>query len=122
MTINENAIAGRMRMRILRAGFMSTLLVFVLCLPAASVVAQSRQEKDAKPKPAKTISELKKQLEKILADWHTPGLSVAIVHRDGPEWIAGLGKSSVAMNRPLVTPTGLLVNGPATRFGPLAAS
>jgi CubicO group peptidase (beta-lactamase class C family) len=85
-------------MRILRAGFMSTLLVFVLCLPAVSVVAQSRQEKDAKPKPAKTISELKKQLEKILADSHTPGLSVAIVHRDGPEWIAGLGKSSVAMN------------------------
>ena len=33
-------------------------------------------------------------------DWrHTPGLSVAIVHRDGPEWVAGLGTSNVAANQ-----------------------
>ena len=85
-------------MKIIRAGFMSTLLVFVLCLPSVSFVAQSRQEKDVKPKPAKTISELKEKLEKILADSHTPGLSVAIVHRDGPEWVAGLGISNVTEN------------------------
>ena len=85
-------------MRILRAGFRSTLLVVVLCLSIASAVAQNRQEKDAKPKPAQSIPGLKKQLEKVLADSHTPGLSVAVVHRDGPEWVAGLGISHVATN------------------------
>jgi CubicO group peptidase (beta-lactamase class C family) len=55
--------------------------------------------KDDTPKPAQSIAELRQQLEKILADTHTPGLSVAIVHRDGPEWVAGLGKSNVAANQ-----------------------
>jgi len=56
-------------------------------------------KKDDMPKPAQSIAELRQQLEKILADTHTPGLSVAIVHRDGPEWVAGLGKSNVAANQ-----------------------
>ena len=54
---------------------------------------------DDSPKPAQSIAELRQQLEKILADTHTPGLSVAIVRRDGPEWVAGLGKSNVAANQ-----------------------
>ncbi len=56
-------------------------------------------KKDDTLKPAQSIVELRQQLEKILADTHTPGLSVAIVHRDGPEWVAGLGKSNVAANQ-----------------------
>jgi CubicO group peptidase (beta-lactamase class C family) len=48
------------------------------------------------PRAAQSIGELKQQLERILADTHTPGLSVAIVRRDGPEWVAGLGKADVA--------------------------
>jgi CubicO group peptidase (beta-lactamase class C family) len=50
-------------------------------------------------KPAQSVAELQQQLEKILKDTHTPGMSVAIVHRDGPEWVAGLGKADVASNR-----------------------
>jgi hypothetical protein len=49
-------------MKIIRAGFMYTLLVFVLCLPSVNFVAQSQQEKEVKPKPAKTISELMNNL------------------------------------------------------------
>lgn len=48
---------------------------------------------------ALTIVELKKELEKILADTHTPGMSLAIVRKDGVEWAAGLGKADVATNR-----------------------
>ncbi len=49
--------------------------------------------------PAQSIVELRRELEKILADTHTPGMSVAIVRRDGAEWVTGLGKSNVAVNQ-----------------------
>src|SRR5271157_6018632 len=71
--------------------------LLVGCLLVSTCFAQAR--KDDTPKPAQSIAELRQQLEKILADTHTPGLSVAIVRRDGPEWVAGLGKSNVAANQ-----------------------
>src|SRR5580692_10588765 len=80
-------------MRIVKT--LTQLVLFFLL--ATSSFAQDKKE-DA-PTPAQSIPELQKQLEKILADTHTPGVSVAIVHRDGPEWIAGLGKSNVATNQ-----------------------
>ena len=72
------------------------LIVLAFCLPAIICFAQSQKEE--KQKPAQSIAELRQQLEKVLADTHTPGVSVAVVHRDGPEWIAGLGKADVATN------------------------
>ena len=72
----------------------STVLVFIL-LPF-SLAADKKEEK---PKPAQSIQELQTQLEKILQDTHTPGVSVAVVHKDGPEWIAGLGLADVASHR-----------------------
>jgi CubicO group peptidase (beta-lactamase class C family) len=84
--------------------FKSFLLVLVFLLPA---VALAQNKKDETPKPAQSLPELRQQLERILADTHTPGVSVAIVHRDGPEWIVGLGKSDVASNH---------ATGPETLF------
>ncbi len=66
-------------------------------LLASACLAQDK--KDETVKPAQSIQELQQQLEKILKDTHTPGMSVAIVHREGPEWIAGLGKADVAADR-----------------------
>ncbi len=66
---------------------------------AADQAADKADKKDEKPKPAQSIDELRQQLEKILKDTHTPGVSVAIVHRDGPEWVAGLGTADVASSR-----------------------
>jgi len=51
------------------------------------------------PKAAPSIEELRQQLGKILEQTHTPGMSVAIVHRDGPEWVAGIGKADVKGDR-----------------------
>jgi CubicO group peptidase (beta-lactamase class C family) len=51
------------------------------------------------PKAAQSIEELRQQLEKILQETHTPGMSVAIVRRDGSEWFAGLGKADVGVDR-----------------------
>lgn len=56
-------------------------------------------EKSDAPKPAQSTDELRQQLEKILKDTHTNGVSVAIVHRDGPEWVTGLGIADVANGR-----------------------
>ena len=50
-------------------------------------------------KPAQSIAVLRQQIEIILKDTHTPGATVAIVHRDGPEWVAGIGKADVASGR-----------------------
>jgi CubicO group peptidase (beta-lactamase class C family) len=70
--------------------------VLLVCLLATACVAS---KPDETPKPAQSIAELQQQLEKILKDSHTPGMSVAIVGRERAEWIAGLGKADVAANR-----------------------
>lgn len=75
--------------------FIAPVLAFILI--AASCLAADKPED--KPKPATSIPELQQQLEKILKDTHTPGVSVAIVHKDGPEWVAGVGMADVAGNR-----------------------
>lgn len=75
----------------------STVYAVFLCLLAPSGSAHDRAEEP--PKAASSIEELRQQLESILKDTHTPGMSVAIVRRDGPEWVAGLGKADVAGDR-----------------------
>ena len=79
--------------------WLSILFAFAVLLSAAASLAQAK--KDETPKPAQSIPELQQQLEKIMADprTHAPGISVAIVHKDGPEWVAGLGKSNLAANQ-----------------------
>jgi CubicO group peptidase (beta-lactamase class C family) len=73
----------------------SLIPVLLLCL-LGTACSESKKESE---EPARSIDELRQQLEKVLKDTHTPGLSVAIVHRDGPEWIAALGLADVASGR-----------------------
>ena len=77
-------------------------------------------KKDDTPKPAQSIAELHQQLEMILADTHTPGVSVAIVHRDGPEWVAGLGKSDVASNHAATDETLFRIGSTSKAFASLS--
>jgi len=77
-------------------------------------------EKDQAQKPARSIAELQQQLEKILKDTHTPGLSVAIVHRDAPEWVAGLGKADVAADHPATPETLFRIGSTSKAFASLA--
>ncbi|MGZ4815151.1 MAG: serine hydrolase [Terriglobales bacterium] len=74
-------------------------VVLLALFASFCLAADKNDKKEEKPKPAQSIAELQQQLEKILKDTHTPGVSVAIVHRDGPEWIAGLGTADVATSR-----------------------
>ena len=107
-----------MKTGILRQGLLAILFAAVFCLPATSIFPQNK--KDEKPKPAQSIAELRQQLEKILADTHTPGVSVAIVHRDGPEWVAGLGKSDVASNHATTDETLFRIGSTSKAFASLS--
>ena len=82
----------------------SLIHIFFLCLLLATTYVAQSKETDTS-KAARSINELQQELEKILEDTRTPGLSVAIVHGDGPEWIAGLGKADVSNNRPATPET-----------------
>ncbi|MGA2807589.1 MAG: serine hydrolase [Terracidiphilus sp.] len=92
--------------------------MLLVCLLAGGCWAQGK--KDETPKPAQSIPELRQQLEKILADTHTPGMSVAIVHRDGPEWVAGLGKSNVAANHATTDETLFRIGSTSKAFASLS--
>ena len=93
--------------------------LLLICLFAISCFAQDKK-KDETPKPAQSIEELKQQLEKILKDTHTPGMSVAIVHREGPEWIAGLGKADVAADRATTSETLFRIGSTSKAFAALS--
>ena len=77
---------------------------------------------DAKeqPKPAQSIPELQKQLETILQETHTPGVSIAIVHREGPEWVAGLGLADVASGRAVTPETLFRIGSTSKAFASMA--
>lgn len=68
-------------------------------LPFLATLALASAKPAEKPKPAQSIPELQQQLTKILADSHTPAVSIAIVHREGPEWVTALGKADAASGR-----------------------
>jgi CubicO group peptidase (beta-lactamase class C family) len=94
---SEHAGTSRIEKPMPGQGMKSILIGLMFCLPAAALFAQNKKEDT--PKPAQSIGGLRQQLEKILQDSHTPGVSVAIVHSDGPEWVAGLGQSDVAASQ-----------------------
>ena len=79
-----------------------------------SVATAFPQSPPPKPSGPKTTDELRQQIEKVLKDTRTPGAGVAIVKRDGPEWVAGIGLADVAANQP-VTPDTLFRIGSTSK-------
>jgi CubicO group peptidase (beta-lactamase class C family) len=71
-------------------------------------------------KAAQSIDELQKQLETILKDTQTPGVSVAIVHREGPEWVTALGKADVAAGRAATSDTLFRIGSVSKAFASLS--
>jgi CubicO group peptidase (beta-lactamase class C family) len=95
-------------------------VVLLAVLTSLGLTADKADKKDEKPKPAQSVDELKQQLEKILKDTHTPGVSVAIVHREGPEWVAGLGTADVASSRPATANTLFRIGSTSKAFTSLS--
>ena len=98
---------------------MGTRFLSALLLPLISTICFSTPKPEP-PKPAQSIPELREQLEKILKDAHTPGLSVAIVRHDGPEWVAGLGKADVAAGRDTTPATLFRIGSTSKAFASLS--
>ena len=100
---------------------MKKVISAVLCLlivPAC--IAADMDKKDEQPQPAQSIEELRQQLEKILKDTRTPGVSVAIMRKDGPEWVAGVGIADVASNRPTTADTLFRIGSTSKAFSSLS--
>lgn len=95
-------------------------VLFLLVLPVCIAADKDKDKKEEQPKPAQSTEELRQQLEKILKDTHTPGVSVAIVHKDGPEWVAGLGVAEVASNRPNTADTLFRIGSTSKAFASLS--
>lgn len=93
---------------------------FFLLLWLFATACFAADKKDDVPKPAQSLVELQQQLETIMKDTHTPGLSVAIVHRNGPEWIAGLGIADVATGRPTTAETLFRIGSTSKAFASLS--
>jgi CubicO group peptidase (beta-lactamase class C family) len=88
------------------------LLLVPFCLAA--------DKKEEKPKPAQSIDELRQQIEKILKDTHTNGVSIAIVHKGGSEWVTGLGMADLASNRPATADTLFRIGSTSKAFASLS--
>jgi CubicO group peptidase (beta-lactamase class C family) len=97
----------------------SLIAVLMVALFASlSLAADKKQEE--KTKPAQSIPELQQQIEKILKDTHTPGVSIAIVHKDAPEWVTALGMADVAANRPASADTLFRIGSTSKAFASLS--
>jgi CubicO group peptidase (beta-lactamase class C family) len=93
------------------------IVVFSL---AHTSLAVDKDKKDEKTSSAQTISELQTQIEQILRDTHTPGVSIAIVHRDGPEWIAGVGQADLASGHSATADTLFRIGSTSKGFASLS--
>lgn len=90
--------------------------VVAICLLSAAAVAAAKDE----PKPAQSIAELQQQLQKILTDTHTPAVSVAIVRKDGPEWVSAVGMADVAGKKPATADTLFRIGSTSKAFASLS--
>ena len=99
---------------------MSKRMLSALMLFIVATTCFAAEPKKDEPKPAQSIPELRQQLEKILKDTHTPGVSVAIVHKDAPEWVAGVGTADVASNRPATADTLFRIGSTSKAFASLS--
>jgi CubicO group peptidase (beta-lactamase class C family) len=96
-------------------GILSALIF--LFVVTGSLAADKKSDE---PKAPQSVADLRQQLEKILKDTHTPGVSVAIVRKDGPEWVAGLGTADVASNRPADADTLFRIGSTSKAFAALS--
>lgn len=94
------------------------LVVSLLCALASPSSAQTSQKKDAAP--AQSIPELQQRIEKTLRDTHTPGVSIAIVGKEGPAWITGLGVANVATHAPVTDTTLFRIGSTSKAFASLS--
>lgn len=74
---------------------------YLNCLFISSYQTVLAQSPAAGNTPApQNLTELQAAVEKIRVDTQTPAIGIALVNRDGPQWIAGLGLASLEQQTP----------------------
>lgn len=99
---------------------MNIRLLFSFFIFACLGTACSSQNISDNKALAQSIAELQTQLENVLKEMHVPGMSIAIVHRNGPEWVAGLGKADLASDRTATASTLFRIGSVSKGFVSLA--
>lgn len=74
--------------------FSNVLKLLLLLIFACEIQADELPESDTKNQP-KNLEELKLAIEKIRKDTNTPAVGIALVNKDGPYWIVGLGEADI---------------------------
>ncbi len=92
----------------------------ILCVLVAVGACVSRVVA-VEAKTPQNIAELQAEIEKILHGSGVPGASVAMVERDGTEWVAGFGLVDVTANRPATAQTLFRIGSVSKEFVALAA-
>jgi CubicO group peptidase (beta-lactamase class C family) len=72
-----------------KTNLFSSLVLFLAIILSPAVKAQKVEENQT----PKTIEELRKAILEVLQETHTPAAGIALVNKEGPEWIEGLGKA-----------------------------
>lgn len=77
------------------------LCCYLSCLFMSSFQSALAQPTAGDDKPApQNLAELQAAVEKIRVDTQTPAIGIALVTRDGPQWVAGLGLASLEQQTP----------------------
>lgn len=72
------------------------------------------------PETPQTLDELKAAIEKIRTETNTPAVGIALVNKDGPYWIAGLGEANIEQHTPADKNTLFRIGSVSKMFAALA--
>lgn len=92
------------------------MLAFVLIAGLAASPVLPIAPGDSTPRPARTLAELRRQLDSIRTKYRVPGVGVALVTRDSILWAGGLGLADLATHRPVTAETHFRVGSISKTF------
>lgn len=92
--------------------FLTLMIMTILCWPALA-----RADSDA---PPQNLEELKSAIENIRKETNTPAVGIALVNKDGPLWIAGLGEADIEKHIPADENTLFRIGSVSKMFAALA--
>lgn len=91
------------------------LLIGLACVSGLAIA----QPPEPDPTP-QTLDELKAAIEKIRTETNTPAIGIALVNKDGPYWVAGLGEANTETHAPADENTLFRIGSISKMFAALA--
>ena len=92
---------------------------FLTALLSIIIICSSLAHADAET-PPQTLEELKTAIEKIRTETNIPAVGIALVNKDGPLWIAGLGEANIEQHTPADENTLFRIGSVSKMFAALA--